>query len=93
MRRYRTSGDKFLNEDENVREQQSPFAFPSCSQTLSHLQWWKMLKKKAISKRDRKVYKDRHKILQSHNILHVSCAYLLLLRSLMSIFMLQYNII
>ncbi|KYN44155.1 Coiled-coil domain-containing protein 37 [Trachymyrmex septentrionalis] len=71
MRRYRTSGDKFLNEDENVREQQSPFAFPSCSQTLSHLQWWKMLKKKAISKRDRKVYKDRHKILQSHNILHV----------------------
>ncbi|KYN11959.1 Coiled-coil domain-containing protein 37 [Trachymyrmex cornetzi] len=70
MQRNWTSGHKFLNERENVRdEQQSPFAFPSCSQTLSHLQWWKMQKKKAISKRDRKVYKDRHKILQSHNIL------------------------
>ncbi|XP_018314408.1 cilia- and flagella-associated protein 100 [Mycetomoellerius zeteki] len=69
MRRYWTSDHKFLNEGKNVRdEQQSPFAFPSCSQTLSHLQWWKMQKKKAIFKRDKKV-KDRHKILQSHNIL------------------------
>lgn len=96
MRRYWTSDHKFLNEGKNVRdEQQSPFAFPSCSQTLSHLQWWKMQKKKAIFKRDKKV-KDRHKILQSHNILrrlHVSYTYLSLLRSLMSIFMLQYIIL
>ncbi|XP_011050898.1 PREDICTED: uncharacterized protein LOC105143978 [Acromyrmex echinatior] len=70
IRRYWTNY-KLLNEDENVKEQQSPFVFPSCSQTLSYLQWWKMQKKKAISKRDRKVYKDRHKILQPRNILHV----------------------
>ncbi|KAG5318404.1 CP100 protein, partial [Pseudoatta argentina] len=68
MRRYYTN-HKLLNGDENVKEQQSPFVFPSCSQTLSYLQWWKMQKKKAIFKRDRKVYKDRHKILQSRNIL------------------------
>jgi len=84
----RCSHHKFLNEGENVKdEQQSPFAFPSCSQTLAHLQWWKILKKKAIAKRDRKAYKDRQKTLQSHDILrrlHVSCAYLLLFNLLNS---------
>ncbi|KYM77055.1 Coiled-coil domain-containing protein 37 [Atta colombica] len=70
MRRSTSGHHKFLNEGENVKdEQQSPFAFPSCSQTLAHLQWWKVLKKKAIAKRDRKAYKDRHKTLQSHDIL------------------------
>ncbi|XP_018403544.1 PREDICTED: cilia- and flagella-associated protein 100-like [Cyphomyrmex costatus] len=70
MRRYLSSDHKYLNEGENVKdEEQSPFIFPSCSQTLSHLQWWKMQKKKAISKHDKKFYKDRHKSLQLHNIL------------------------
>jgi len=47
-----------LNEGENVRnEKQLPFVFPSCSQTLAHLQWWKAQKKKAISERGRKIYK------------------------------------
>ncbi|XP_011698548.1 PREDICTED: coiled-coil domain-containing protein 37-like [Wasmannia auropunctata] len=68
---YSTSGQgQFLNEVENVKnEQQSPFAFPSCSQTLAYLQWWKAKKKKAISERGKRVYKDRHKIPQSHKIL------------------------
>jgi len=44
-----------LNEEEN--EKQLPFVFPSCSQTLAYLQWWKAQKKKTISERGRKVSK------------------------------------
>jgi len=58
MQHYWTRDHKFLNDGENVRnEKQLPFVFPSCSQTLAHLQWWKAQKKKAISERGRKIYK------------------------------------
>ncbi|XP_025996095.1 cilia- and flagella-associated protein 100 isoform X2 [Solenopsis invicta] len=69
MRHYWTNGHEFLNEGENLKDEQSPFAFPSCSQTLAYLQWWKAKKKKAIFERDRRVYKERHKISQSNDIL------------------------
>ncbi|XP_025073626.1 cilia- and flagella-associated protein 100-like [Pogonomyrmex barbatus] len=53
---------------QNIKDEQSPFVFPSCSQTLAYLQWWKAQKKKAISKR--KIYKDRPtKISQYQNTL------------------------
>ncbi|XP_077262569.1 cilia- and flagella-associated protein 100 [Temnothorax americanus] len=68
-RHYWTSGHDVPNEGGNTRDEQSPFAFPSCSQTLAHLQWWKAQKKKAISERGRKAYKDRYKIPQSRDIL------------------------
>ncbi|EZA61449.1 Coiled-coil domain-containing protein [Ooceraea biroi] len=68
--RYWTSGHENVGEERNVRGEQSPFVFPSCSQTLAYLQWWKARKKKAISERSKRT-KDQHnyKTLQSRDIL------------------------
>lgn len=68
MRYCCTSGHKIT-----IKEEQSPFSFPSCSQTLAHLQWWKAQKKNII-KRRKKIYKDQqNKItLQFSNILQKS---------------------
>jgi len=68
MRYYCTSDHEIT-----VKEEQSPFIFPSCSQTLAHLQWWKAQKKKII-KRHKKIYKDRQRktTLQFSNILQKS---------------------
>ncbi|XP_070172084.1 cilia- and flagella-associated protein 100 [Polyergus mexicanus] len=54
-----------------IKEEQSPFTFPSCSQTLAHLQWWKAQKKRTISKRRKRIYKDQQNniTLQSSDIL------------------------
>lgn len=70
----------WINDHEGtVKDEQSPFIFPSCSQTLAHLQWWKAQKKKTIRKRKR-IYKDQqnYKTLQSPDILqklHVSYSF------------------
>ncbi|XP_072763361.1 cilia- and flagella-associated protein 100-like [Anoplolepis gracilipes] len=60
----------YSRHEETVKEEQSPFIFPSCSQTLAYLQWWKAQKKKTVRKRVR-FYKDQQKYitLQSSNIL------------------------
>lgn len=62
MQYYCTSNHEIINQ----KEEQSPFIFPSCSQTLAYLQWWKMQKKKIIHKRRKKIYKNR----RSHTTLH-----------------------
>ncbi|KAL0118139.1 hypothetical protein PUN28_009069 [Cardiocondyla obscurior] len=67
--RYWTSGREFPNAGENMKDEQSPFAFPSCSQTLAYLQWWKAQKKKTISEHGKKIRKDKHKALRSNDIL------------------------
>ncbi|XP_014489324.1 PREDICTED: coiled-coil domain-containing protein 37-like [Dinoponera quadriceps] len=37
----------------NLTKKQSPFNFPSCSQTLAYLQWWEVRKKRTISGRNK----------------------------------------
>ncbi|XP_012529142.1 cilia- and flagella-associated protein 100 [Monomorium pharaonis] len=67
---YRINGYKFQNKEGDVRRnKQSPFTFPSCSQTLAYLQWWKLQKKKAISEYGKSIYKDQHKVTRSHVVL------------------------
>lgn len=61
MQYYCTSNDEII-----IKEEQSPFIFPSCSQILAYLQWWKAQKKAIIHKRRKKIYKDR----QSYTTLH-----------------------
>lgn len=60
-----------LDEGRDLRKEQSPFIFPSCSQTLAYLQWWKMRKKRTISERKKEPQKSprKDKIAQR---LHVS---------------------
>lgn len=55
---YWTSGHEHLSETRDVMSEQSPFRFPSCSQTVAYLQWWKTKKKREISERGGKSYKD-----------------------------------
>lgn len=77
MRHNRIGGYTRLNEKRDIKDKQSPFIFPSCSQTVAHLQWWKMRKKRTICERGKRIYKNQHnyKILESNHILqrpHVS---------------------
>nr|XP_012216499.1 PREDICTED: coiled-coil domain-containing protein 37-like [Linepithema humile] len=70
-RNYWTSGHEYLSEGRNGRKEQSPFGFPSCSQTLAHLQWWKAWKNKIITERSKKISKKQYKYepLRTNDIL------------------------
>ncbi|XP_020292521.1 cilia- and flagella-associated protein 100-like isoform X2 [Pseudomyrmex gracilis] len=65
---YWTSGHEHLTETRDIMAEQSPFRFPSCSQTVAYLQWWKTKKKREMSERGGKSYKDRQRS-QSADIL------------------------
>jgi len=69
VQRYWTSGHESAGEERKLEDEQSPFVFPSCSQTMAYLQWWKAWKKKIMSKRNKeKEYYD-YKTLQSRDLL------------------------
>lgn len=59
-----------LDEGRDLTGEQSPFTFPSCSQTLAYLQWWKVWKKRAISER-KKVSRKKDKTAQKLHVSHV----------------------
>lgn len=66
--------------DRTEKHEQSPFIYPSCSQILAHLQWWKAQKKKTLQKRRKRIFKDQQnkKILQFSDTLqksHVSYSF------------------
>jgi len=67
VQRYWTSGHESAGEERKLEDEQSPFIFPSCSQTLAYLQWWKAWKKKIISKSNKE--KDYYETLQSRDLL------------------------